>query len=1033
MRPTRRASAGVDRRQEGIPAALRHPRLVLAITLVLAVFLGGLGIGVEQRLNPTSLSIPGTESARGGALFTRYFGNSTPFVILLQGPGPAIDRQGPGLVRALRSMPGVATLSPWDEGSVARLRPSPRKALILVDFHLGLGQAMRETVPRLDALLARRISSPVRATQSSFASVLKALQNEALSATERGELIAAPLLLIVLLVVFGSPIAAIVPLLFGAMTVMVGRGVLDLLASLTTIDGLSLIACTMFGLALGVDYSLLMVSRFRQEMAGGATPIDAAHRTRQTAGKTTVFAGSTLLLAILASAALQAGSLLVSLALALAVVTAISVAISWAVVPAALLILGDNVNRWRIGGRQAKRSRVMVVVDTALRRPAVAVVVVVPLLLLAAPALAFNTGAPGVNELPAANPARKNAELIDRSMGPGWDATYTVVAASEKGTIADPHRLAAIANWQQRVAAWPGVQAVIGPAAITRKVAPLRTFATNLLGPAGAKGKLASVRRLGPNLGRADRGVSALRRGLAAAISGSGLLGAGSGRAEAGANAISSGLAAVAGGGKRAVEATARLAAGSQRMNDAQRLARVATVELALELDGLLEIVNENGVNSAHQLSSDLNRQAGSQPKLGNDASLAHELLEHLIEARNNARALRTTAAQLHHGLSRLTVGGSRLSQGARRLAGAAGALTGGLGRLSFGSAQLGGGLSRLTGGIGALREGLSEGFHRSYPLQVGLAGAQRQVSGEARVLGRAASSLQRSSPHFFDSGYFVLSALAGAPPAQRRQINEAINLQRGGQAARILVVPTYPFNSAGSEALQRRLIASGERLGQQTGLEVGVTGGAATLNDYGQETRARLPLIIGAIVLAVFLALVFILRAPLLAGLVVALNLLSVGAAIGVVTLLLGVPAGYPLGGHSYVDTVGAAAIFGVTFGLSIDYAVFLLARMREGYERDGDNAAAVFYGLERTAGVITGAAAIMAAVFIVFATAQIATISQMGIGLTVAVVLDATAVRIILLPALMLLIGERVWWVPGFLDRALPHWGAEGERAGS
>ncbi len=69
---------------------------------------------------------------------------------------------------------------------------------------------------------------------------------------------------------------------------MVGRGVLDLLASLTTIDGLSLIACTMFGLALGVDYSLLMVSRFRQELADGATPIAAAHRTRQTAGNTTV-------------------------------------------------------------------------------------------------------------------------------------------------------------------------------------------------------------------------------------------------------------------------------------------------------------------------------------------------------------------------------------------------------------------------------------------------------------------------------------------------------------------------------------------------------------------------------------------------------------------------------------------------------------------------------------------------------------------------------------------------------------------------
>jgi RND superfamily putative drug exporter len=167
---------------------------------------------------------------------------------------------------------------------------------------------------------------------------------------------------------------------------------------------------------------------------------------------------------------------------------------------------------------------------------------------------------------------------------------------------------------------------------------------------------------------------------------------------------------------------------------------------------------------------------------------------------------------------------------------------------------------------------------------------------------------------------------------------------------------------------------------------------------------------------------LLALLRAPLLAALAVALNLLSVAAAIGVVTLACEIPAGYPLGGHPYIDTVGAAAIFGVTFGLSIDYAVFLLARMRERYRGDGDNRAAISYGLDRTAGVITGAAAIMAAVFISFAAAPVATVSQMGLGLTVAILLDATVVRIVLLPALMLLIGERVWHTPAWLERVLP-----------
>jgi RND superfamily putative drug exporter len=94
----------------------------------------------------------------------------------------------------------------------------------------------------------------------------------------------------------------------------------------------------------------------------------------------------------------------------------------------------------------------------------------------------------------------------------------------------------------------------------------------------------------------------------------------------------------------------------------------------------------------------------------------------------------------------------------------------------------------------------------------------------------------------------------------------------------------------------------------------------------------------------------------------------------------------------------------------------------MRESYRADGDNAAAVRFGLEKTAGVITGAAAIMAAVFASFAIAPVATVSQMGLGLTVAILLDATVVRIVLLPALMLLIGERVWRTPAWLDRLLP-----------
>jgi putative drug exporter of the RND superfamily len=294
-------------------------------------------------------------------------------------------------------------------------------------------------------------------------------------------------------------------------------------------------------------------------------------------------------------------------------------------------------------------------------------------------------------------------------------------------------------------------------------------------------------------------------------------------------------------------------------------------------------------------------------------------------------------------------------------------------------------------------------------------------LAGRHRIR-KQAGRVARTTPGLFNSGYFVLSALDGTPPKTRQAISETIDLRRGGQAATMLVISDYSFNTKGSIALNRKLNEAADELGEEADLTTGVAGGAAQLNDYSRVTRERIPWVVIAITIATFLVLVVVLRALLLAAIAVALNLLTVAVAFGVLTLLFHIPDSWPLGGHNYVDAVGATMIFGLVFGLSIDYAVFLLTRMREHYDAHGDNAAAVEFGLARTAGVITGAAAIMMAVFIAFSAAPIATVSQLGIGLTIAVILDATVVRIVLLPALMLLLGDRVWWLPKPLERVLP-----------
>ncbi len=1046
---------------------LRRPSRTLAVTLLCVGVLGSVGLGVEGRLQPTSLTVPGTASARGQALADAHFGESSPFAILLQGPAAAIERQGPGLVRALRRDRAATAISPWDRGAVAGLRPSPRKALILVDFHLPLGEAMRHTVPALERTLAARIRPPLLATQSSFASVSRALQEESLSATERAELIAAPLLLLVLLAVFRSVAAAAIPLALGAMTVLAGRGVLALLGSSMRIDALSLVVCTMMGLALGVDYSLFIVSRFREEMGRGRGSREAALATRRSAGRTTVFAGSTLFVSIFLSAFLQPGSLLVSLAVALVTVTAISVLLAWVALPALLALLGERINAGRIGRRHrepprrgddsvhkvdvsgpaagARGSRVAAAAAAALRRPALAAALIaIPIVALAIPAAAFNTGAPGVDELPSRSRARQSAETIDAAVGPGWEAPFVLVAASERGPITSRGRLALLARWQRRIAAQPDVKAVIGPAPIARATRPLRSLGqslaatpdgpqTSTLGTKSAhrRGGLGELARLGPGLHRASAAVARLRRGIGRAAAGSGLLGEGAGRAEAGAGLIASGLGRAAAGGERASAAIDRLAAGSGRLSAGQRKAAVAGLALTLGLRALLPSVRGNALARARRLATGLEAAARGDPALRPQASQARVLARTLAATRDEVRRLRGVAISLNGGLNRLASGGARLKDGTARLAGAAAGLSGGLARLGAGAERLAGGLGALRGGAGALQSGLGEGFHRSYPLQAGLRRAGVRVSSEAAPLLRGAGELRRSSPHLFGSGYLVLSALDGAPPPRRALAGEAVDLTGGGQAARMLIVSDEAFNTAGSREVGAALLADSQRIGSEGHLQTGLTGGAATLNDYGAATKGRLPAVIGTVVLVTFLMLIAILRAPLLAALAVALNLASVAAAIGVVSLVCKVPAGYPLGGHPYIDTVGAAAIFGVTFGLSIDYAVFLIARMRESYERDGDNAAAISFGLEKTAGVITGAAAIMAAVFVSFAAAPIATVSQMGVGLTVAILLDATVVRIVLLPALMLLLGDRVWRSPAWLDRVLPQLNVHGMEA--
>jgi putative drug exporter of the RND superfamily len=214
------------------------------------------------------------------------------------------------------------------------------------------------------------------------------------------------------------------------------------------------------------------------------------------------------------------------------------------------------------------------------------------------------------------------------------------------------------------------------------------------------------------------------------------------------------------------------------------------------------------------------------------------------------------------------------------------------------------------------------------------------------------------------------------------------------------------------------------------TGLEVHVTGSAAANIDVTDYLGGRMPLFFAAVLGMSFLALLVVFRSVLVPLKAVAMNVVSIGAAYGVVVAVLqwgwgasalGIDAG-PI--NPFIPLM----LFAIVFGLSMDYEVFLLSRIREEYERTGDARASVADGLASTARVITAAAAIMVVVFGSFVFEEVREVKVFGLGLAVAVLVDATLVRMVVVPAAMELLGHRNWWMPRWLDRVLPRVAIDG-----
>jgi putative drug exporter of the RND superfamily len=296
-----------------------------------------------------------------------------------------------------------------------------------------------------------------------------------------------------------------------------------------------------------------------------------------------------------------------------------------------------------------------------------------------------------------------------------------------------------------------------------------------------------------------------------------------------------------------------------------------------------------------------------------------------------------------------------------------------------------------------------------------------RRLAADPRI--ERVDSLVDVDPRLSLEQYVLLYGAGGRPPD--RFVSEALAATTAGDLTAFTITTPYAPNDEAGRQLVRDLRDHGGALGPPDGMTVLVGGGAADVEDVVRGIGAEFPRTALFIFVSTYLVLLLLLRSVVLPLKALLMNSLSIVASFGALVWIFqdgnlsALFATRPLG---FVETTQPVILFCVLFGLSMDYEVFLLSRMRESWEATGDNPTAVAHGLERSGRIVTSAALIVIVVAGSFAFADIVLIKALGVGIAIAVALDATVVRALLVPATMRLLGNWNWWLPGRLGRALP-----------
>ncbi|MFD9097599.1 MMPL family transporter [Streptomyces collinus] len=417
--------------------AIRRARLVLIVAVVATALMGALGSGAFTKLLGGGFDDPASQSTRARDLIDRKFGGETNLVLLVRAGGgrvdtPSAEQNGKALVASLKKEKTLANVvSYWDTRSAQLLSKDGREAMVLAHVKGDPTQQQKNATSLLDDYDGT-YNKALTVRAGGVAAVGNDMSTQVVEDLELAELIAIPLTLILLLFVFGSVVAALLPLAIAVIAILGSFAELSLLADVTSVSNTATNLTTALGLGLGIDYGLLMISRFREQLATGASVEDVVRRTVHTAGRTVAFSASTVA-AALASLLVFPQYFLRSFGFAGVGVVAIAAISALFVMPPLLVVLGHRVNKGRMPWAKTANATTRVSIwallaRTVMRRPALTALPVLAVLLVAAsPLLGITFGTPDERVLPKDAESRQVSATLQKNFDGNDNAALQIV------------------------------------------------------------------------------------------------------------------------------------------------------------------------------------------------------------------------------------------------------------------------------------------------------------------------------------------------------------------------------------------------------------------------------------------------------------------------------------------------------------------------------------------------------------------------------------------------------------------------------